>query len=80
MRLDFRTKDLGFRVSRFGNKSRHPFGEMDDIPNLIKHWPFAVKTHFPGQHTSPGRIFIYVSMYVFTVLRTYGMVWYGKVR
>ena len=39
----------------FGNKSRHPFGEMDDIPNLIKHWPCAVKMNFPGQHTRPGR-------------------------
>ena len=55
VRLDFRTKDLGFRVSRFGNKSRHPFGEMDGIPNLIKHRPCAVKTHFAGQHTRPGR-------------------------
>ena len=53
--LGFGVLDLGFRVSCFGTQSRHPSGEMDDIPNLIKHWPCAVKTHFPGQHTRPGR-------------------------
>ena len=34
--------------------SRQPL-ELDDIPNLTRHWPCAVKTHFPGQHTRPGR-------------------------
>ena len=29
---------------------------MDDTENLTKHWPCAVKTHFPGQHTSAGRM------------------------
>ena len=43
----------------FGNKFRHPSGEMDDVPNLIKHWPCAVKTHFPEQHTRPGRMNIF---------------------
>ena len=30
---------------------RHPFGQMDDMKNLTKHWPCAVITHIPGQHT-----------------------------
>ena len=36
---------------------RHPFAQTDDMGNLTKHWPYAVKTHFPGQHIRPGRIF-----------------------
>ena len=55
LNLDFRVLGLGFKVSCFGNKSRHPSGEMDDILNLIKHWLCPVKTHFPRQHTPPGR-------------------------
>ena len=40
---------------------------MEDIPNLIKHWPCAVKTHFPGQQTlfSPHYIYKYIYIYVF---------------
>ena len=38
---------------------------MDDIPNLIKDWPGAVKTHFPGQHTRPGpKSTYYISYYM----------------
>ena len=36
---------------------------MADIPNLIKHWPCAVKTHFPGQHTRHGRSNIIIYIY-----------------
>ena len=38
-----------------GETFRHPFGQTDDMENLTKHWPCAVKTHFPGQHTRSGR-------------------------
>ena len=38
---------------------RHPFAQLDDTGNLTKHWPCAVKTHFPGQHIRPGRNIIY---------------------
>ena len=27
---------------------------------FFSHWPCAFKTHFPGQHTRPGRIYIYI--------------------
>ena len=39
---------------------------MEDIPNLIKHWPCAVKTHFPGQQTLffPS-LYIYISIYIY---------------
>ena len=39
-----------------GVNVRHPSAQMDDTENLTKHWPCAVKTHFPGQHIRPGRI------------------------
>ena len=32
----------------------HPFGQSDDIPNCIKHWPCTVKAQFPRQHLRPG--------------------------
>ena len=59
--LGFGVLDLGFRVSCFGTQSRHPSGEMDDIPNLIKHWPCAVKTHFPGRTPVLG-VLLYIGM------------------
>ena len=43
-----------------GEHFRHPFGQTDDMENLTKHWPCAVKTHFPGQQTRSGRIHIYI--------------------
>ena len=39
---------------------RHPSAQMDDTENLTKHWPCAVKTHFPWQHIRPGRNCIFV--------------------
>ena len=39
---------------------RHPSAQMDDMENLTKHWPCAVKTPFPWQHIRPGRIIIYM--------------------
>ena len=42
-----------------GVNFRHPSAQMDDTENLTKHWPCAVKTHFPGQHIRPGRIYMY---------------------
>ena len=38
---------------------------MADIPNLIKHWPCAVKTHFPGQHIRHGRSNIIYIIYIY---------------
>ena len=67
--LGFRIQGFWFRVSCFGTKSRHPFGETDDIPNLIKHRPCAVKMNFPGQHTRPGRNIAY--RYIVTYIGTY---------
>ena len=58
----FRVEDLGFgfRVLCFGNKSRQPSCKLADIPKCIEDWPCAVKTHFPGQHIRPGRVYIYI--------------------
>ena len=71
MELCFRSLDLWFRVSCFGNKSRHPFGEMGDIPNLAKHWRHcAVKTYFPGQHTRLGSVYIYIYTYIHNCIHT----------
>ena len=39
-----------------GEHFRHPFGQTDDMENLTKHWPCAIKPHLPGQHTRSGRI------------------------
>ena len=50
---------------------RHPSAQMDDTENLTKHWPCAVKTHFPGQHIRPGRIYIYIYIYTYTYVYTY---------
>ena len=47
--LGLRLGLLGFYHGVNEGNSRHPSGEMDDIPNLRKHWPCAVKTH-----TTPG--------------------------
>jgi len=52
-------------------KSRHPFGHPDDIPNCIKHWPCAVKTHFLGQHLRPGRSYIYIYIYIYNIYNIY---------
>ena len=46
-------------------KNRHPFAQTDDTGNLTKHWPCAVKTHFPGQHIRPGRIYTYVYILIY---------------
>ena len=46
---------IGFRVLCFGNKSRQPSCHFTDIPTCKKHWPCAVKIHFAGQQTRPGR-------------------------
>ena len=42
-------------VDEMREKNRHPFAQTNDTGNLTKHWPCAVKTHFPGQHIRPGR-------------------------
>ena len=44
---------------------RHPSAQMDDTENLAKHWPCAVKMHFPGQHIRPSRIYTYVYIYIY---------------
>ena len=36
-------------------ENRHPLAQTNDTGNLAKHWPCAIKTHFPGQHIRPGR-------------------------
>ena len=69
--LGFRVLDLGCRSSCFGNTSRHPSGEMDDITNLIKHGPCAVKTHFPRQHTRPGRVYLYIYINIYIYIYTH---------
>ena len=46
-------------------KNRHPFAQTNDTGNLTKHWPCAVKTHFPGQHIRPGRVYIYIYIYIY---------------
>ena len=52
-------------------KNRHPFAQMNDMGNLTKHWPCAVKTHFPGQHIRPGRINIYIYRIVLYTIIVY---------
>ena len=55
---------------------------MDDIPNLIKHWPCAVKTHFPRQHTRPGRnavMFLLVLASFLLLVTCCNVIWYRLV-
>ena len=49
-----------------GVNSRHPSAQMDNTKNLKKHWPCAVKTHFPGQHTLPGRKYMNIDTFQFS--------------
>ena len=39
-----------------------------NLVSQVASWPTsqnAVKTHFPGQHTRPGRIFILYMIYIY---------------
>ena len=51
-------------VDKMREKNRHPFAQTNDTGNLTKHWPCAVKTHFPGQHIRPGCIYIYTYIFI----------------
>ena len=54
----------------FGNKSHQPSCKLPDIPKCIKHWPCGAKTHFPGQHTHPGRNVLHYDAMVMTMTMT----------
>ena len=58
-------------VDEMREKVRHPFAQTNDTGNLTKHWPCAVKTHFPGQHIRPGRIFIFVYIHIICIYILY---------
>ena len=57
--VDVVDDDADDDVDEMREKKRHPFAQTNDTGNLTKHWPCAVKTHFPGQHIRPGRIIIF---------------------
>ena len=58
-------------VDEMREKNRHPFAQTNDTGNLTKHWPCAVKTHFPGQHIRPGCIYIYIYIYIYMYIYIY---------
>ena len=49
-----------------------------DIPKYTKHWPLAIKMHFPRQHPRPGsnytysqKYIVYISIYIYTYVCMY---------